>query len=43
MQTRLDLELSAAGFPAAGYAKPGPMAPRTRGEDPQLALFHAAL
>jgi TnpA family transposase len=43
MQTRLDLELPAAGFSAEGYAKPGPLAPRTRGEDPQLALFHAAL
>ena len=43
MQARLDLELPAAGFPAEGYAKPGTMAQRKRGEDQQLALFHAAL
>ena len=43
MKTRLDLELRAAGFPAEGYATPVTTAQRTRGEDQQLALFHAAL
>jgi TnpA family transposase len=42
MKTRLNLELLAAGFPTAGYAQPITMAQRTRGEDQQLALFHAA-
>jgi hypothetical protein len=43
MKTRLNLELLAAGFPTVGDAQPVTMAQRTRGEDQQLALFHAAL
>ena len=42
MKTRLNLELLAAGFLTAGYAQPITLVQRTRGEDQQLALFHAA-
>jgi Tn3 transposase DDE domain len=43
MKTRLDLELLANGFPAAGFTKPVTIPQGKRSADQQLALFNAAL